>query len=64
MTFQSILTSFVGRTVEVVVPGSMYEGTLISVQNSVIQVEEPPVVYGQFVTVTIPTTSIDYVRIL
>ncbi len=64
MNFVSILSSFIGRTVEVVVPGSMYEGTLTVVQISFIQVQEPPIVYSQPVTVTIPTTNIDYVRIL
>ncbi|MCI0184446.1 hypothetical protein [Sulfoacidibacillus ferrooxidans] len=64
MTFESFLHAFIGDTVEVVVPSSMYEGTLTSVQTSFIQVQEPPIVYGQPITVTISTSNIDYVRIL
>ncbi|KUO96281.1 hypothetical protein [Ferroacidibacillus organovorans] len=64
MTFQSMLSSFIGRIVEVFVPGSLFEGTLTSVRTSVIQVQEPPIVYSQPVTVTIPTDSIEYVRVL
>lgn len=64
MTFQSILSGFIGATAEVFVLGSMYEGSLTTVQPGIIQVRESPVIYGEFVLVTIPTTSIEYVRIL
>lgn len=45
-------------------PGSVFEGTLISVQNATIQIEEPPISYGQPIIVTIPTDNIEYVRVL
>lgn len=64
MTFQTLLSSFIGDTIEVFVPGSMYEGTLTAVTISTIQVKEAPVVYSQPVTVTIPTTNTEYVRVL
>lgn len=64
MTFQTLLSAFIGDTVEVFVPGSMYEGTLTSVAISAIQVTEAPVVYSQPVEVTVPTTSVEFVRVL
>ncbi|RIV17637.1 hypothetical protein D2Q93_15085 [Alicyclobacillaceae bacterium I2511] len=64
MTFFSILTGFIGRTVEVVVPNTLFEGTLTKVETTIIQVQEPSPIYGVLQFVNIPTNSIDYVRIL
>lgn len=64
MTFLVLLSSFIGSTVEVFVPGSMFEGTLTSVQAETIQVQELPIVYSQPDLVTISTANIDYVRVL
>ena len=63
MTLQTMLSSFIGRTVEVVVANAMYDGTLTSVQTGYINVTEPPIVYSQPIVVTIPTTAIEYVRV-
>ncbi len=65
MTFASLLSAFIGRTVEVVVPGALFDGKLTAVQDTLIQVEEPPTVYGgPPITVSIPSISIDLVRVL
>ncbi len=65
MTFTSLLSAYIGRTVEVVVVGALFEGTLTSVETTLIQVQESPTIYGGTpITVTIPASSIDLVRIL
>ncbi len=64
MTLQTMLSSFIGRTVEVVVANAMYEGTLTSVQTGSIKVAEPPIVYSPPIVVTIPTTALEYVRVM
>lgn len=64
MNFVSFLKTYVGQEVEVVFPNTMVEGTLSSVQTSVLQVQVPPTIYGGGQTATIPLSSIDYVRIL
>ena len=65
MTFTSLLSAYIGRTVEIVVTGAFFEGTLTSVGTTVIQIEESPTIYGgPPVLATIPSSSIDLVRIL
>ncbi len=64
VTFQVLLASFIGSTVEIFVPGSMFEGTLTAVQTGAVEVQESPVIYSKPVLVTIPTPSIEYVRVL
>ncbi len=64
MNFQTLLSTFVGRKVEVTVPNTMYEGTLTSVQTGTIQVTEPPILYAPPVVVTITMGSIELVRVL
>lgn len=65
MTFVSLLSVYIGRAVEVVVPGALFDGKLSVVETTFIQVEEPPTIYGgPPITVTVPSSSIDLVRVL
>ena len=64
MDFVTLLRNFIGRTVEAVVPSSLFEGILTQVQATSIQIQEPGSIYGSGQLVTIPTSSLDYVRIL
>lgn len=64
LTFESFLQPFVGQTAEVFVSNSMYEGTLQRVSQTLIQIEETPVVYQHPETVSIPVIAIEYVRII
>lgn len=64
MNFQTLLSTFVGRKVEVTVPSTMYEGILTSVQSGTIQVTEPPILYTPPVVVTITLGTIELVRVL
>ena len=64
VTFQEMLASFTGRTVEVFVPNAVIEGTLQSVTSTFIVVEESPTTYGPGATLNIPISSIISVRVL
>ena len=64
MSFVDILATYIGRTVEVVVPNTLVDGTLTSVQPSFLQVQVAPISYGGGQTVTVPLTNVDYVRVL
>lgn len=65
MTFVEMLATFLGRTVEVMVPNQLIEGTLIRVETTLMQVQEPPTVYGQpGIVVSIPYLNVDFVRVL
>jgi hypothetical protein len=64
MTFLSILTGFIGRSVDVAVTGTVFFGTLTAVSTSVIEVQEPSGLYGPGPLLRIPTTNVNFVRIL
>lgn len=64
MTFEEMLASFVGRTVEVFLPNAVLEGTLQSVTSSFVVIQENPSNYGPGTTSNIPLSSIISVRVL
>ncbi|AZV40976.1 hypothetical protein [Peribacillus asahii] len=64
MTFQEMLASFNGRTVEVFIPNAITEGTLQSVTSTFVVVQENPTMYGPGDTLNIPISSIISVRVL
>ena len=64
VTFQEMLASFTGRTVEVIVPNAVIEGTLQSVTSAFVVIQENPTTYGPGNTLNIPTSSIISVRVL
>ncbi|UOF90557.1 hypothetical protein LSG31_22320 [Fodinisporobacter ferrooxydans] len=64
MTFEQMLASFIGSTVEVVVVNDILTGTLLSVNSSTLTLQTSPVTYYGPGTETIVTlSSIDYVRV-
>lgn len=64
MTFSQLLARYVGRTIEVVIPNQMIEGSLLVAGSTTMEVEESPTVYGPATVVTIPYSQIDFVRVL
>lgn len=65
MDFTQMVSSYVGRSTDLMVTNQIVTGTLTAVSTTELQVEESPTVYSPSGTaVTVLVRSVDYVRIL
>nr|WP_145156729.1 hypothetical protein [Paenibacillus terrae] len=65
MDFKELVRSFTNSEVEVMTPGDMITGTLISVNDASLMLKVPPVMYGPPGDVAIvPLRSVEFVRVL
>ncbi|MBB3125833.1 hypothetical protein FHS19_000487 [Paenibacillus rhizosphaerae] len=65
MDFKELVRGFTGSEVEVMTPGDMITGTLISVNDASLMLKVPPVMYGPPGDVAIvPLRSVEFVRVL
>ncbi|GIO53123.1 hypothetical protein BK138_08325 [Paenibacillus rhizosphaerae] len=65
MDFKELVRGFINSEVEVMTPGDMITGTLISVNDASLMLKVPPVMYGPPGDVAIvPLRSVEFVRVL
>ncbi|GAB6988875.1 hypothetical protein [Paenibacillus pini] len=65
MTFKELVRGLIGMEVEVMTPGDLIVGTLISVNQASLMLRIPPILYGPPGDVAIiPLKAVDFVRVL
>lgn len=65
MDFKELVRGFTNSEVEVMTPGDMITGTLISVNDASLMLKVPPVMYGPPGDVAIvPLRSVEFIRVL
>ncbi|MFD1677065.1 hypothetical protein [Alicyclobacillus fodiniaquatilis] len=65
MNFQQMLSTYIDKSAEIMVPNELVSGTLISVQTGLIEIQQTATTYGgSGQIINILTNNIDFVRIL
>lgn len=65
MNFKELVRGFTGAEIEVMTPGDLITGTLISVNQASLMLKIPPIMYGPPGDVAIiPLLAVEFIRVL